>query len=183
LGRLTRAVAAAGLVGALLIVATLATRFVGPAETRPASVPPSTINIDFPDSRVSVQVVFSRDYGRSAVIATFSPTDVGLHLYGTEMADTGIDGAGRPTRLRIVDSGWGTSGPVTANAITQDSQVAGFDRPFPIYPDGAVTLTQEVSQTDPTDQSIDVQIGFMACSSRGVCYAPVWDSPVTVGAG
>jgi hypothetical protein len=143
--------------------------------------PSSTITQAFPDSRVSVQVAFSRDYGRLVVLASFSPTETGIHLYGTEMSDGGIDGAGRPTRLRIDDPGWRASGPVTATPAAEELKVLGFDQPFPVYPDGPVGLQQEVVQLDPGDRSIDLVIGFMACSSRGVCYLPVWDARLTVG--
>jgi hypothetical protein len=165
------------------LVALLAAACSTPNAPLPPSLgpaPSSRITLDYPDSRVTVQVAYSGESGRRVVKASFVPTEVGLHLYATEMADDGIDGAGRPTRLVVRDPGWQASGPVVASQESEELKVLGFDKPFPVYRDGPVSLEQEVVQHDPTDHAIDVRIGFMACSAR-VCFLPVWDVKVTVG--
>jgi hypothetical protein len=104
-----------------------------------------------------------------------------LHLYGLEMSDDGIDGAGRPTRLTLVDPAWRSSGPPRASVPSQLVPLAGFDEPFPIYPDGPVTIRQDVEPVGaPTSGPIQVTVTFMACSSAGLCFKPIIAEPLEV---
>jgi hypothetical protein len=64
---------------------------------------------------------------------------------------------------------------------SQPTVFPGFDQPFPLYPDGPVTLRQGIERTGPTDDgSIDATLTFMACTSSGLCYVPVEDHAVAV---
>jgi hypothetical protein len=116
------------------------------------------------------------------VVAEFRPTESGVHLYGAELPASGIDGAGRPTRLAVVDAAWASSGPLQASQAAVLVPYAGFDEPFPVYPDGPVTLEQPITRVvgQPDDGSIGIRVSFMACTTSGLCYLPVADHSMTV---
>jgi hypothetical protein len=138
----------------------------------------------FDASRVEVDIHLEGSAASRTVVATFRPLEDGLHLYGTALAMEGIDGAGRPTRVDVADAGWRAVGPAQASELTEDVTLAGFDEPFPIYPDGPITLRQAVESTgDLDDGRIDLSITFMACSSAGVCFAPVERHAVSLSSG
>jgi hypothetical protein len=138
----------------------------------------------FDASRVEVDIHLERSADQTTVVADFRPLQDGLHLYGTALAMDGIDGAGRPTRVDVVDAGWRAIGPAQASELAEDVALAGFDEPFPIYPDGRVTLRQAIeSSGDLDDGRIDLSITFMACSSAGVCFAPVERHAVSLPSG
>ena len=98
-----------------------------------------------------------------------------LHLYGLDLPDGGIDGAGRPTRLVVDDPDWRPVGAPTTSVPSELVTLAGFDAPFAIYPDGPVTIRQEVETIGAAASPgpIHVRVTFMACSSAGVCYLPI----------
>ena len=134
------------------------------------------------DARVQINVRYEpTTESAGTIVADFAPTAAGIHLYGIDLPRTGIDGAGRPTRLELVDSAWRSTGPLTASVASQPTVLPGFDQPFPLYPDGPVTLRQAIERTGPTDDgSIEATVTFMACTSSGLCYLPVQDHPVAV---
>jgi hypothetical protein len=128
----------------------------------------------FDASRVVVDVHLERNGDAETVVAEFRPLDGGLHLYGSALPLNGIDGAGRPTRIDVTDASWQIVGPAQPSVVATDVTLAGFADPFPIYPDGPVTLRQGIRRIGGADDgSIDIAVTFMACSSTGVCYAPV----------
>jgi hypothetical protein len=156
---------------------------VGAVTTACGSSAPS-IRERFDASRVEVEIHLERSADKTTVVAAFRPLEDGLHLYGTALAMDGIDGAARPTRVDVVDAGWRAVGPAQASELTEDVTLAGFDEPFPIYPDGPITLRQAVeSSGDLDDGRIDLSITFMACSSAGVCFAPVERHAVSLPSG
>ena len=125
-------------------------------------------------SRVQVVIHLERSEERTTVVAEFRPLEEGLHLYGRDLPMEGIDGAGRPTRVDVADAGWRAVGPPQPSVDAENVVLAGFEEPFPIYPDGPVTLRQAIEPTgDLDDGRIELSITFMACSSAGVCFAPV----------
>jgi hypothetical protein len=129
-----------------------------------------------PDSHVTIRVSVERaSDGATTLVATFEPTESGVHLYGMEMPDGGIDGAGRPTRVVIDDPAWTTTGGPTVSVSSTLRDIAGFDRPFPIYPDGPVTVRVPIQPTNAQDvaASVRAHVTFMACSSSGFCFVPV----------
>jgi hypothetical protein len=134
------------------------------------------------DARVQISVRYeSTSESAGILIADFAPTAAGIHLYGVDLPKAGIDGAGRPTQLAVVDTAWRSTGPLTASVSSQPAVLPGFDQPFPLYPDGPVTLRQAVERTGPSDDgSIDATVTFMACTSSGLCFVPVEDHPVAV---
>ena len=135
---------------------------------------PTTVHERFDDARVEVDLHLERTDSSVTVVADFRPLAGDLHLYGLDLPADGIDGAGRPTRVDVVDAGWRAVGPSQPSVQAEDVVLAGFDEPFPIYPDGPVTLRQAVESIgDLDDGRIDVTITFMACSSAGLCYLPV----------
>lgn len=137
---------------------------------------PSTPSVQerFDPSRVEVRIHLERSADATTVVAEFRPLEDGLHLYGRDLPVEGIDGAGRPTRVDVVDAGWRAIGPAQPSVDAENVTLAGFDEPFPTYPDGPVTMRQAIESTgDLDDGRIDLSITFMACSSAGVCFAPV----------
>jgi hypothetical protein len=145
---------------------------------------PAAVRERFDDSRVEVSLHLERNGDTVTVVADFRPLADGLHLYGLDLPMEGIDGAGRPTRVDVVDAGWRAIGPAQPSVVAEDTVVAGFEEPFPIYPDGPVTLRLAVESTgDLDDGRIDFSITFMACSSAGVCFKPVERHPMSVPTG
>jgi hypothetical protein len=142
-----------------------------------------SVSEQFAESRVDVEVHLETSAGATVLVATFRPTSPDLHLYGLALPRDGIDGAGRPTRLDVVDPVWLAVGPLTDEPLAVPQAVAGFDAPFPTYPEGPVILRQAVAPNGPAaDRSIDVQVTFMACSTAGLCYRPEIAHPMAVPA-
>ena len=136
---------------------------------------PGTV-VRFDDSRVELHVTVERSSGGGmTVVAEFRPTEPHLHLYGQELPDGGIDGAGRPTRLVVSDPAWRALGVPLASVASELVSLPGFDAPFATYPDGPVTIRQAIEATGdpPADGSLEVTVTFMACSSAGLCFKPV----------
>lgn len=160
----------AGLVGVLLLA-------VG------CGAGPGGVRERFDDSRVEVEIHVERSADAWTLVATFRPTSPDLHLYGADLPRDGIDGAGRPTRLDIMDAGWSATGPLSAAPGVALVAIAGFDQPFPIYPDGPVTLRQAIAPGGGSDDGrVDVEVTFMACSTAGLCYLPQIRHRMTVPA-
>ncbi len=137
---------------------------------------PAARAIRFDDARVEVHAAVEPLLdGQMVVVAQFRPTESNVHLYGQELPDGGIDGAGRPTRLVVDDPAWRTVGATTSSVASRPVSLAGFDTPFATYPDGPVTLRQVIEPTGvpATDGTVQVKVTFMACSSAGLCYKPV----------
>jgi len=142
-----------------------------------------SVSEHFEDARVDVEVHLERDEAALVIVATFRPTSSDLHLYGAGLPRDGIDGAGRPTRIDVVDTGWRTVGPLSDEPKAALLPVAGFVVPFPTYPEGPVTLRQAIASSGArADHAVDVQVTFMACSSAGLCYKPEIGHPMVVPA-
>jgi hypothetical protein len=139
----------------------------------------------FDDARVVVHLSIEGSGSARTIVARFEPTEEDLHLYGLEMPEGGIDGAGRPTRITLVDPAWRASGHPRASVESQLVPLAGFAEPFPIYPDGPVTIRQDVEPVvgGPAAEAIHVTVTFMACSSAGLCFKPVIAEPLEVASG
>jgi hypothetical protein len=143
---------------------------------------PATVTQRFDDARVEARVHFERaSEFTGVVIAEFTPTGRGIHLYGLDLPAAGIDGAGRPTRIEVVDDRWRPAGTLTASTEAELIDYPGFDEPFPVFPEGPVTLRQAVERSGATDDgSIAATVTFMACTSTGLCYVPVVAQPVAI---
>lgn len=113
--------------------------------------------------------------------AEYIPLRPEFHLYSIDLPPNGINGAGRPTKLEI---GSGSDLKVT-EALFVDKPVLfldieGFDEPFPIYPDGPVTLRRPIEAENWTSiTELDVSLTYMACSSQGRCLPPVVDEKLS----
>ena len=133
------------------------------------------VSASLEESGVRVEVTYT-GAERGEVVAVFRPLDAGFHLYGPGLPRDGIDGAGRPTLLEVpAGSAWSSTGAVHAEPATTLQSLPSFDRPFPIFPDGPVTLRLPVERTASAahDAELIVSVTYMACSSRGLCLAPV----------
>jgi hypothetical protein len=166
--RLAGAVAAVGVVA--LALAILASRLATPA------------SVVLEESGVQVELTYTGG-DRGEVVAVFRPLQVGFHLYGPGLPRDGIDGAGRPTLLELsAVSGWSPAGELRSEPATTLQSLPSFDRPFPVVPDGPATLRLPVELVDPTQQNgeLIVSVTYMACSSSGLCLAPVIERETSV---
>jgi hypothetical protein len=160
---------ALALVGVLL-TAVLATRIVTPT------------SVAVEESGVHVEITYTGGF-RGEVVAVFHPLDAGFHLYGPELPRNGIDGAGRPTLLELpAASAWSSTGPLAAEPPRTLQSLPSFDQPFPIFPDGPATLRLpvELDASAPVGTDLVVSLTYMACSSSGLCLAPVIGREVSV---
>lgn len=128
---------------------------------------------------VSVELRLERDAaGVLLLAATYTPEYSDFHLYSTDLAATGIEGTGRPTRLVVLDAPAGqVLGVAQADQPVELLTIEGFPHAFPIYPAGPVTLRQPISITSPT--SLTLSLTYMACSSTA-CLTPVVDERLVV---
>ena len=128
----------------------------------------------FEASAVEVDIQLEQTDAATTLVATFRPLKDGLHLYGRDLPMDGIGGTGRPTRVDVVDAGWRAIGPAQPSVDAENVTLAGFDEPFPTYPDGPVTMRQAIESIgDSDDGRIDVAVTFMACASGNVCFPAV----------
>lgn len=137
----------------------------------------------FSQNFVHVELALERDRDGTLLIAgTFTPDEPGSHLYSSELPRNGIDGAGRPTRLLVEPQA--ALRPLALASADQRvvlQQLEGFSQPFPIYPDGPVTLRLPVAlQTAERPAQARLLLSYMACSSQGYCFPPVVDKQVTI---
>ncbi len=138
----------------------------------------------FIENGVKVDIALERDgAGQAILAATYTPMQEHFHLYSKDLPRNGIDGAGRPTLLEIAaPGGVQPIGAVTADLPASDYTIDGFDRPFPVYPDGPVTMRLPIELPRASDQPATVRLTltYMTCSSYGVCSPPVVEKPVSV---
>jgi hypothetical protein len=160
---------------ALVLAVVLAMAFVASRILTPTSVA-------LEESGVHVELTFTGG-SQGEVVAVFHPLDVGFHLYGPELPRDGIDGAGRPTLLELpATSAWSRIGPLAAEPPRTLQSLPSFDQPFPIFPDGPATLRLpvELDASAPAGADLVVSVTYMACSSTGLCLAPVIGRHITV---
>jgi hypothetical protein len=144
------------------------------------SVTPASVVLE--DSGVQVELSYAGG-DRGEVVAVFRPLQAGFHLYGPDLPRDGIDGAGRPTLLELsAVSGWSPAGPLQSEPATTLQSLPSFDRPFSVFPDGPAKLRLPVELVDATQQNGDliVSVTYMACSSSGLCLAPVIAREISV---
>jgi len=152
------------------------------AQTPPTAAQTYSL-LTFSKNSVAVALHLEIETPESAqLVATFTPSDPTLHLYGLDMPLTGIDGVGRPTRVAIVSGVMVAAGELKADVTVTDVSFPTFDQPFPLYPDGPVTLTLPVTLPAAMPESPEavLSITYMACSSEGVCKPPVTDQQATI---
>ncbi len=128
---------------------------------RSAGGPTSTLSASHVDVAVSV---VAEGEGRT-IVARFAPDSPGLHLYGPDIPDTGIDGAGRPTRVAVVGGGWAASRSIhpAADPTPFATALPGFSAPFSVFPDGAVTMRLPIERA-----SGDAEYGARGDQLHGV---------------
>jgi hypothetical protein len=157
-------------VAVALAAAVLATRMVSPT------------SVVLEDSGVHVEITYTGGPS-GVVVAAFHPLDAGFHVYGPELPRDGIDGAGRPTLLELpTGSAWSPTGPLAAEPARTLQSLPSFDQPFPVFPDGPATLRLpvELDASAPPGTELVVSVTYMACSSTGLCLAPVIGREVSV---
>lgn len=147
-----------------------------------SSVPIQSLG-SFTENFVKVELVLERDVQGHLILAgTYSPLKPDHHLYSKDLPRKGIEGAGRPTLLEIEGGALRAAGPLAADQPVTDHPVEGFLAPFPIYPDGPVTLRLPVEKVGSGVGPLQtrVSVTYMACSSRGRCLPPVVNRQVTI---
>ena len=140
----------------------------------PASM--GTILSEVEDSGVKVTFFLAEgENGKHWLRATFSPLELGYHIYSKDLPKDGIDGIGRPTLLEFI------AHPAIADIgeLTADKKIHNLMSPlnadgFPVYPDGPVTLSLPFTMKQDTNGTVDVmaKITYMACTKTS-CNAPV----------
>ena|SRR5258708_4688212 len=134
----------------------------------------------FTQNHVQVDINLEQSQsGQTYVSATYKPLDATFHLYSKDLPPNGIDGVGRPTLLEV-RKGAQPAGSVTDSVPAKDTKIDGFDVPFPIYPDGPVTLRLPIKAIEGGSAPMQLSLTYMACSLTGGCYPPVMDKTVTV---
>lgn len=129
----------------------------------------------------SVEVIISMQRDENdqfSMVATFQPLEPDMHLYSKDIPETGIDGLGRPTSLKLSeDSAFQALGQAeeSVNAQVPDSE------PFEllVYPDGPVTLRLPVQWIDHKAFTETIFVSYMACDQRG-CRAPVLNKAIEI---
>jgi hypothetical protein len=110
------------------------------------------------------------------LVATFTPTQAGFHLYSKDLPEGGINGLGFPTRLQAA-RGITFTGPLTANLTPTALNVQTLGVTLPVYPDGPVTITAPAQAG--TASTATVLVSYAACSST-LCLPPLVNQAVTV---
>jgi hypothetical protein len=144
--------------------------------TVPAPASMGTILSEVEDSGVKVTFfLVEGGNGKHWLRATFSPLELGFHVYSKDLPKDGIDGIGRPTLLELIEN------PAIANIgeLTADKKIHNLMSPlnadgFPVYPDGPVTLSLPFTMKQDANGTVDVmaKITYMACTKTS-CNAPV----------
>jgi thiol-disulfide isomerase/thioredoxin len=134
----------------------------------------------FVENGVRVSVHLDRDSGGGLWLAgEFAPLSPDVHLYAAELPVNGIQGLGRPTRLRVGAGSIRVLGPVVASRPVVADRVEELDVTLPIYPAGPVTLRVPVAFDAGSRASAQIYVSYMACSPQG-CLRPVTDRPIAV---
>lgn len=159
--------------GVVSLVPVLATVLVtGCSASEPAPRPHATASVVGTVRAGGVTVVLGWAVGRGGepvLTARFTPQQPGFHLYSAALPVNGVDGVGRPTRLEV----GGALAPVGAgvpDARPESLRVSGVDKPLQVYPDGPVTVRQQVRVT--RGLPAHVWVTYAACS-RSTCLPPV----------
>jgi hypothetical protein len=132
------------------------------------------------DVTVDIRLVRTAGSKTRSLCGTFSPTRPGFHLYAIDLPDEGINGIGRPTRLRLVQSAaLRATGATTADRKAVSMKVEPLGLKFPVYPAGPVTICQPVEVADSGNRSAEIALTYMTCSEQ-VCMPPVTDRRIVV---
>ena len=143
---------------------------------------PPTAATTFSASRVDVSLTVELRADGRVVVARFVPDAPDLHLYGPDLPKTGIDGAGRPTRIDVVGGGWQAADAARLAADPSPFMTAlpGFPSPFPVMPDGPVTLELPIARGSGDAGTVRVAVTYMACTRDGRCFPPVIEHELDV---
>ena len=141
-----------------------------------ATVPIGKILSEVEDSGVKVTFFLAEgENGKHWLRATFSPLEIGYHVYSKDLPKDGIDGIGRPTLLELSEN----SAITDIGELTADKKIHNLASPlnadgFPVYPDGPVTLSLPFTMKPDTNGTIDLmaKITYMACTKTS-CNPPV----------
>ena len=140
----------------------------------PASM--GTILSEVEDSGVKVTFFLAEgENGKHWLRATFSPLEIGYHVYSKDLPADGIDGIGRPTLLELSKH----EAISDVGKLTADKKIHNLASPlnaegFPVYPDGPVTLSLPFTMKPDANAPVEVttKITYMACTKTS-CNAPV----------
>lgn len=134
----------------------------------------------FVENGVRVSLHLDRDWrGGLWLAGEFSPVAPDVHLYATELPSNGIEGLGRPTRLRVGRGSVRVLGPAVANRPVVEDRLEELDVTLPVYPAGSVTVRLPVALDAGPAVRTEVYVSYMACGPQG-CLRPVIDRLVAV---
>ena len=130
---------------------------------------------EFSKHQVHVKIMLEVIDDEVATLVTeFVPTDPTLHLYSKDLPVNGINGIGRPTLVTIKSGPLFANGGLISNIDDFEQEFPAIDMQFPIYPEGSVTLSQNVKYTNRSGaEEVTIAITYMACSNKGYCFPPV----------
>lgn len=129
----------------------------------------------FIENDVSVNIWLERaGLGQAVLVATFTPTEQGYHLYSKDLPAKGVNGLGRPTRLDLTAfSALEAAGVLEDEPQAEPVTVLEGSPPLPVYPPGPVTLRLPVKLPDAPGWVDDlISVSYMTCSKTG-CTRPV----------
>jgi hypothetical protein len=144
--------------------------------TAPSPVSIGTILSEVEDSGVKVTFFLAKgENGKHWLRATFSPLEIGYHVYSKDLPADGIDGIGRPTLLELSKH----AAISDVGKLTADKKIHNLASPlnaagFPVYPDGPVTLSLPFTMKPDAHAPVEVttKITYMACTKTS-CNPPV----------
>jgi hypothetical protein len=140
-----------------------------PSLARGASLTLTTFSEN--DAVVVVELRRAAD-GLVSLAATFTPLEVGFHLYSKDLPRNGAGGLGRPTLLELTpNSRMQALGALTESVASEVSMADPSG--VLIYPNGPVTLTLPVRLPAGDGWADDeISLTYVVCSTNG-CKAPV----------
>lgn len=134
----------------------------------------------FEENGVRVSLRLDRDWrGGLWLAGEFSPVSPDVYLYATELPPNGIEGLGRPTRLRVGRGSVRVLGPAVANRPVVPDRLEELGVTLPVYPAGSVTVRLPVALDAGPAVRTEVYVSYMACGPQG-CLRPVIDRRVPV---
>ena len=127
----------------------------------------------FAANGVRVEVSSESDsQGLPLLRATFTPSDLGFHLYSKDLNTNSTGGIGVATRLELLPNpSVRVDGRLFADARPHLANT--LDRNMETYPDGPVSLHLPIQVIgESTNIAARVAVSYMACA-EGVCLRPI----------
>jgi Disulphide bond corrector protein DsbC len=129
---------------------------------------------EFTSNGVRVAVFLDSDsQGRPLLRATFTPIDLGFHLYSKDLDPKTSSEV--PTRLELLPHpSVIAAGPLFADVAPRTERLKELGSSVDIYPDGPVTLRLPIRFVGPVrNAAARVSLSYQTCKTDSVCRQPV----------